>query len=254
MHEIESDGLRLFRFDHLADYSGLSHAVFSRLGGASASPFDSLNITFGLGDDPNDVHLNRRRILQTVGGGTMMFLRQVHGNRVLIVDGQSTNDVEGTLPAADGVITSTPGLILTIQVADCQPVLLYDPKKNIVANVHVGWRGSVADILGRTAAIMATECGCRPADILAGVGPSLGPCCAEFRNYRTEIPKSFWAHKDDRDHFDFWAVSVEQLFAAGLRRKNIEISQICTRCSADWFFSYRAENTTGRFAAVIGLK
>ena len=203
MREIESDGLRLFRFDHLADYSGLSHAVFSRLGGASAPPFDSLNITFGLGDDPNDVHLNRRRILQTVGGGTMVFLRQVHGNRVLIVDGQSTNDVEGTLPAADGLITSTPGLILTIQVADCQPVLLYDPEKNIVANVHVGWRGSVADILGRTAAIMATECGCRPADILAGVGPSLGPCCAEFRNYRTEIPKSFWAYKDESGPFRF---------------------------------------------------
>ena len=254
MHEFERDGLRFYRFNCMADCTDLSHAVFTRMGGASAPPFDSLNITFGLGDNPDDVHLNRRRILQTIGDGAMVFLRQVHGTRVLVVDGQSsTNGAEASLPAADALITSTPGLILTIQVADCQPILLYDPGRHVVANVHAGWRGSLADILGRTVAVMAAECACRPADILAGIGPSLGPCCAEFRRYRTEIPKSFWAYKDDRDHFDFWAVSIDQLCAAGLRPENIEVSRICTRCANDRFFSYRAEKTTGRFAAVIGL-
>ena len=254
MHESERDGLRFYRFDHLADCAGLSHAVFTRLGGASAPPFDSLNITFGLGDNPDDVHLNRRRILQTIDDGAMVFLRQVHGNRVLVVEKQpSTKSAEASLPAADALITSTPGLTLAIQVADCQPVLLYDPGRHVVANVHAGWRGSLADILGRTVAVMVAECDSRPADILAGIGPSLGPCCAEFRNHRTEIPKSFWAYKDDRDHFDFWAVSADQLYAAGLRRENIEVSRICTRCANDRFFSYRADKTTGRFAAVIGL-
>jgi len=255
MREFERDGLQFYRFDHLADCTDLSHAVFTRRGGAGAPPFDSLNVTFGIGDNPDDVHLNRRRILQTIGDGAMVFLHQVHGNRVLVMDERSsTNGEDASRHEADALITSMPGLFLTIQVADCQPVLLYDPGRHIVANVHAGWRGSVADILGRTIAIMAAEYGCRPADILAGIGPSLGPCCAEFRNYRTEIPKSSWAYKDDRDHFDFWAVSVDQLYAAGLRRENIEVSRICTRCAADRFFSYRAEKTTGRFAAVIGLK
>jgi hypothetical protein len=101
---------------------------------------------------------------------------------------------------------------------------------------------------------MQQHFGCRPNRILAGIGPSLGPCCAEFINYKTEIPREFWRYKGPDDHFDFWAISFDQLLNAGVRAKHIESSQICTRCRTDEFFSYRAEKTTGRFAAVIGLK
>jgi copper oxidase (laccase) domain-containing protein len=101
---------------------------------------------------------------------------------------------------------------------------------------------------------MQQHFGCHPGAILAGIGPSLGPCCAEFINYKAEIPKEFWCYKDPDDHFDFWAISSDQLLNAGVLAKHIESSQICTRCRTDEFFSYRAEKTTGRFAAVIGLK
>lgn len=254
MQFVKENGLHFYQFDHLADCEGLGHAVFTRHGGASAKPFDSLNVAYGLGDEPGSVRYNRRRILQTVGGDGMAFLRQVHGDRVIVAkNGQQVNAQDEDPPEADAFITSKPGLVLAIQVADCQPILLYDPNRQVIANVHAGWRGSLANIAGRTVAAMATGFRCRPTDILAGIGPSLGSCCAEFNNYRTEIPNAFWSYKDDRNHFDFWAITVDQLCAAGLLPDNIEVSRICTRCVAEHFFSYRAEKKTGRFAAVIGL-
>jgi hypothetical protein len=94
---------------------------------------------------------------------------------------------------------------------------------------------------------------CHPGRIQAGIGPSLGPCCAEFINYRKEIPKEYWRYMGLNAHFDFWALSRDQMLQAGMAAANIEPGGICTRCHTDDFFSYRAARTTGRFAAVIGL-
>jgi copper oxidase (laccase) domain-containing protein len=100
---------------------------------------------------------------------------------------------------------------------------------------------------------MKQHFGCHPGRIQAGIGPSLGPCCAEFINYRKEIPREFWRYMGLNAHFDFWALSRDQMIQAGMAEINIEPSGICTRCHRDDFFSYRAARTTGRFAAVIGL-
>lgn len=124
----------------------------------------------------------------------------------------------------------------------------------MVANVHSGWRGSIANIIGHTLDAMKKNFGSDPAHVVAGIGPSLGPCCAEFVNYKEEIPEPFWKYRNDRRHFDFWAVSRDQLCEAGVCAENIHISGLCTRCRTDLFFSYRAEGITGRFAAIIGLK
>ena len=94
---------------------------------------------------------------------------------------------------------------------------------------------------------------CDPAQLVAGIGPSLGPCCAEFIHYRKEIPEIYWPYKEANDHFNFWAISRDQLTDAGLLPDNIEISNMCTCCNTALIFSYRAEGQTGRFAAVIGL-
>jgi len=139
-------------------------------------------------------------------------------------------------------------------LADCQSILLYDPIQKVIANVHCGWRGSTKNIAGRTVDVMNKRFGCNRRDLIAGISPSLGPCCAEFVNYRSEIPQKFWRYKSANDHFDFWALSREQLIAAGLLRENIETGGICTKCNTDAFFSYRGEGQTGRFASVIGLK
>ena len=152
------------------------------------------------------------------------------------------------------MITDLPGRHLVIQTADCQAVMLYDPRRRVAANVHVGWRGSAANIIGHTVARMVAGFGCRPTDMLAGIGPSLGPCCAEFKNYRREIPSEYWRYRHAGDLFDFWALSRDQLTAAGVPPAGIHVSGLCTRCETGRFFSYRAEKRTGRLAAVIGLK
>jgi copper oxidase (laccase) domain-containing protein len=124
----------------------------------------------------------------------------------------------------------------------------------VVAAIHSGWRGSVANIIGRTVAAMVETYGARPERMVAGIGPSLGPCCAEFIHYRQEMPEPLWRYKDDGCHFDFWRLSRDQLRAAGVADRRIETCGLCTRCRTDLFYSYRGEKTTGRFAAVIGLR
>ena len=187
----------------------------------------------------------------------LVFARQVHGNNVAVLNCEKTG--QGDKPEretliVDALVTGRPRKYLVIQVADCQPVLLYDPERRIIANVHSGWRGSIGNIIGRTVEAMQRHFDCQPQHIQAGIGPSLGPCCAEFINYENEIPQVFWKYKDSHHHFDFWSISRDQLVAAGLYPGNIETGRICTRCHTDEFFSYRAEKKTGRFAAVIGLK
>jgi len=143
---------------------------------------------------------------------------------------------------------------IVVKVADCQSVLLDDPDRQVVANVHSGWRGSIKNIIGRTIKVMKKQFACNPDNIVAGIGPSLGPCCAEFVNYKSEIPRALWGYKDGSNHFDFWSLSRDQLCDAGVLSENIDLSEMCTKCNIERFFSFRREGTTGRFAVAIGLK
>ncbi len=186
----------------------------------------------------------------------MVYVNQNHGENILVftqTDPDNTGVIESETRIADAMITDIPGKFLVVQVADCQSVLIHDPCKRVVANIHAGWRGSVRNIIGRTVDVMKTRFGCDPSDLTAGIGPSLGPCCAEFRNYRREIPEKFWKYKSRTNHFDFWSISTDQLAAEGLLPERIAVSGVCTKCRTDLFFSYRGEGTTGRFAAVIGM-
>ncbi len=204
-----------------------------------------------------DVDRNRKAMARALGFDRLVYMRQVHGDKVLVLKkSESANDMaalRGPRPEADAAATDITGVGLVIQVADCQPILLYDPEKNVVANVHSGWRGSVLNIIGGAIDAMKARFGCEAGNLIAGVGPSLGPCCAEFINYRHELPESFWPYRAGANHFDFWAISKRQLINAGVLEANVHISRICTRCSTDQFYSYRGEKVTGRFAAVIGL-
>ncbi len=246
-----------YQFENLANARGINHAIFTRNAGHSRPPFASLNISYGLGDTPATVARNRDMIADVIGPGKMIYLEQVHGCDIVVLghDQKGQTHPAGPNPlTGDAAVTDRPEHYLLIQVADCQSVLMYEPGRQVVANVHSGWRGSIGNIIGRTVEAMQQNFGCRPDRILAGIGPSLGPCCAEFINYRTEIPEGLWLYKSPDDHFNFWALSVDQLISAGVLGENIESSQMCTRCRTDEFFSYRAEKTTGRFAAVIGLR
>jgi len=250
-------GASFYRFENLAAFCEIDHGIFTRRHGFSPRPFDSLNVALGIGDAEANVARNRDFIRRSMAGGDFVYIRQVHGHNAAVLKDDGAFPAETTAAGvitADAMVTDLPGKYLVIQVADCQAVLLYDPVRRVVANVHCGWRGSILNIIGRTLKAMTLEFNCRAEHIRAGIGPSLGPCCAEFVNYQAEIPADFWGYKDARDHFDFWAVSRDQLVHAGVAADNIEASRICTRCRTDEFYSYRAAGTTGRFAAVIGLK
>jgi len=177
----------------------------------------------------------------------------VHGCRAsLVTAGNPAPETE--IPDSDILLTRQPGLGLLIKQADCQAVMLYDPVRRVIANVHCGWRGQVANILREAVARLRERFGCRPQDLVAALGPSLGPCCAEFRNYREEFPPELWHYQVRPTFFDLWALSRDQLLAAGLKPRQIDIAGICTRCRGDEFFSYRRDRLTGRQGAVIGIR
>ena len=250
------NGASFYRFENLAQFSEIRHGIFTRHFGCSPGPFDSLNVSFGLGDKAAHVRENRRVIARAMRSTDMIYAQQVHGDQVLILNPDhfvSDQDAESVLGTGDALVTNASGKFLTIQVADCQSILLYDANCRVVANIHSGWRSSIKNIAGRTVHVMQKHFKCHPADIVAGIGPSLGPCCAEFVNYRKEIPEIFWQYKTAKDHFDFWSISRDQLVDAEIPRENIEVSNVCTRCNTAVFFSYRGEEQTGRFASVIGL-
>ena len=238
-------------FSGLVNLPLIRHAVFTRTGGVSLAPYDTLNVSHGTEDAHSHVNRNRELICESMGADRLVFVHQVHGDHILVVD--ETIPVNTDQVKADAMVTDVPGKFLALQVADCQPVLLADPVRNVVGAVHSGWRGSISDIVGKTATAMVREYGCRPENIRVGIGPSLGPCCAEFVNYRTEIPKRFWQFKNDINHFDFWAITRHQMLAKGVLEKHIEVAGICTKCHADRFFSFRRQSITGRFAAVVGI-
>jgi YfiH family protein len=249
----DDNGAAYCQFELLADCREVRHAIFLRTHGFSEAPYHRLNVSFAVGDEAERVARNRRLVAQALDAEELVFVRQVHGHRALVVGDRSGGD-GAALPEADAMLADRAGKFLVVQVADCQPILMHDPVRRVVANVHCGWRGSVADVAGRTVAALQSRFGCAPQDLLVGVGPSLGPCCAEFIHYRSEIPARLWGYRRDSVCFDFWAMTRDQLIAAGVPAGHIQISGLCTRCDPDRFFSYRAHNRTGRFPAVIGLK
>jgi YfiH family protein len=246
------DQLPFRLFANMAHQPGLVHGIFTRQGGKSQPPFSSLNVGLGIGDRTDAVAENRRRVAACLGMDNLIFSNQVHegGIRVFRDGGPGFSHKN---EVADAMVTDVPGICLAIQVADCQAVVIYDPDRAVVANIHSGWRGSIINIIGRTVESMIVEFGCDPGNLLAGVSPSLGPCCAEFVNYRQEIPERLWSYRVSKDNFDFWAMSRDQLHRAGIPNENIEITGQCTRCHPEQFFSYRAERVTGRFVVAAGL-
>ncbi len=306
---VDLEDLEYYTFTNLSRYSELKHGIFTRKGGASKSPFNSMNVGFSSGDRKETVLKNRERVARCISRETdleqkrMIYLNQVHGKAFAVFKKNGNNassldqadfdiidsymvdsdmadsdivnsGIAGSgmagsgmanagianagKPEADGIITDIEGIFAVIQVADCQAVILYDPVRKVVANIHSGWRGSLLNILGTGVNIMERGFGTDPGDIVAAVSPSLGPCCSEFKHYRKEIPRYLWKYRLNNngnhfDHFDFWQMSCDQLVKEGVKPENIEISRVCTPCNSHIFYSYRKEKNTGRFAVVAGI-
>jgi polyphenol oxidase len=229
------------------------HGVFTRRGGVSAPPFDSLNVSDAVGDRPEAVAQNLQIIKDVFGTKDLVQMNQVHGRDIRVIR-RDDGHIPDTPPRVDALITDVPGLALMVKQADCQGVIIHDPIRNVISVVHCGWRGNVENILGHVVVRMQAAFGCNPSELLAAIGPSLGPCCAEFSSHQDIFPQEFTAYADRSKHFNLWSISCRQLTDSGLLAGNIEVAWICTRCGKDTFYSYRREKTTGRFGTIVMLR
>jgi polyphenol oxidase len=247
------DFSKLYRSPLLAALPEVVHGFFTRRGGVSSDPYRSLNVSLAVGDRRESVVENQRRLRQALGLERLASAVQVHGGQAAVITA-AAQATGADLPEVDILVTTVPGLGLLIKQADCQAVMFYDPVLRLVANVHCGWRGNLRNILGETVNLLQDRFGTRPADLYAAVGPSLGPCCAEFRNFRQEFPPALWTYQVQPHYFDLWRLSKDQLVAAGLSPARLDLAGLCTRCGASDFFSYRRDKVTGRQGAVIALR
>jgi YfiH family protein len=170
----------------------------------------------------------------------------------------ATDFTEPAHVPGDGLITNVPALLLTVQVADCIPVLVLDPVRRAVGAFHAGWRGTVAGIVGVGVAAMSTEFGCDPADMLAAIGPGIGPGSYVVGSaLRDEFVAAFPYGSslfDEQMRLDLWEANRRQLVDAGLLAGNISVLGEDTATQTDRFFSHRAEGGfTGRMMAAIGI-
>ncbi len=254
------DGLIYYRFASLACHDEVVHGVFTRLGGVSCPPFASLNVDDSVGDVLEAVAANRDRICRVLGiaRGAIVTAHQVHGDHVATV---GPEDRGQTMAMTDALLTNVPGVALMLRFADCVPLALYDPYRHVVALAHAGWKGTVGGIARRTVWAMGEVYGSRPADIVAGIGPAIGPCCYQIGENVAQRVRGAFAlgslplqqRVDGSLFFDLWEANRRQLATLGI--KQIESATLCTACHNDEFFSHRADGgRTGRFGVVIGIR
>ncbi|MGQ9921014.1 MAG: polyphenol oxidase family protein [Desulfobacca sp.] len=250
----QQHGLVWLEWPLLDGFAELQHRIFTRHGGVSLAPYASLNLSYGVGDDPARVGRNRALVREAMGLAELISVGQIHGSNTLILTDRQKVAAAGAVEGIDILITNLPEVGLLIKQADCQAVALYDPEHRVIANIHCGWRGNVQNVIGQAVRQLQEVFGSRPAALYAGISPSLGPCCAALQNFRRELPPEFWRYQVRPTYFDLWQLSVDQLLAAGLVRSRIQLAGLCSRCQAEDFFSYRREKVTGRNGTVVALR
>ncbi|MFP4228425.1 MAG: peptidoglycan editing factor PgeF [Salinivenus sp.] len=236
-----------------SDVPAVTAGISTRRGGVSGPPYDTLNLGRHVGDDPSSVEENRRRFCAALDTDPAWLVTagQVHGATVRTVEAPRHE------PFCDGLVTTTPRLLLAIATADCAPVLLADPAAGVVGACHAGWRGAVSGIAARTVRVMEAH-GASPASVRAHIGPCLsrevfevGPEVAARFDEAVVHHRADWA----KPHVDLKAALCQQLSNAGLADDHIEASDHCTLQESDTFFSHRGSGgTTGRMFGAIVLR
>lgn len=251
------DGLVLLSADRLGALD-VPHAFTTRAGGVSAPPLDALNLGRGVGDAPEAVLENRRRAIGVLGRGVDDHVEatQVHGRGVAAVTAMHRGQV---LAGIDGLTSVDPAVLLAVHCADCVPILLADPRGRAVAALHTGWRGLAAGAALAAVTAMREVFGSRPGDLIAAIGPSIGPCCYEIDAPVVERLRDWPWHRDvltptgRREHWmlDLWEANRRQLADAGVPAEGIAVAGLCTAHHPALFFSARRDGRTGRMAAMI---
>jgi YfiH family protein len=259
--EIRQEGEVEFLNSSLLDECDfVRHAFSTRRGGVSEGPFRSLNLGRGKGEDPENVQENRKRFFEAAGlpADKMVAVRQVHGAEVV----DAADIPKDVRLNADGLITNQPEVVLTVQTADCVPVLLVDPKHRAVAAVHAGRAGTASGIVDVAVERMRESYGCDPQDIIAALGPGISGNCYEVAD---ECLVPFRARYPDWREFctplseEQWLLDIpeairRQLMVVGVSEERIGKFSFCTFSESGRFFSYRRDGApTGRLMAAVGI-
>jgi polyphenol oxidase len=278
----KSRGLQILRLAPFSKLPWLVHGFSTRNGGVSGlDGAKVLNLGFMEWDRIDNVSENRKKFQTALGAQdlTLVPLKQIHSSLLRPFSASPAQPCKG-----DASATNTPDLLLAVQTADCVPILLVDRKKHAVAAIHAGWRGTLARIVEKAVGRLRFEYGSKPADLLAALGPAIGPCCyqvaADFvSKFIAQFPDAAGYFDEPRSgeepnplqwlnmmpaghqpppkgvHLDLRKANRSQLLVAGLRPQNIFVSDLCTACRTDLFFSYRKEGAfSGRLMSVIGLR
>ena len=239
--------------------AGFVHAFFTRRGGVSLGPYESLNLSPGVGDATEHVNENLRRAAATLGVQTerLYVTRQVHGRDVIVIGGGASAEHVATL-AADANIASAMDVACAVRTADCVPVLLADPFGGRVAAVHAGWRGVASNIVGACVERMSAL-GSQPRDLIAAFGPHISVDAFEVgEDVAAELERSAGGEgsvkraRDRKPHVDLAQIVRAQLTLAGLEGSRVERVEGCTFADRLSFFSHRRDgSTSGRMLSAI---
>jgi hypothetical protein len=281
-------------------FAWLNHGFSTRLGGVSeVYGAGELNLGWTASDDPAKVAENRRRLVKEIAGARsgarLVTLRQVHSGVVRIIEddiGKLETEEGKAILRGDAMMTDVPGVLLGVQVADCVPVLVADTKRKVVAAFHAGWRGTLRRIVETGIGRMRLRYGSRPEDLIAVVGPAIGPCCYsvgeevchEFESQFAYAPELFSEVYDSdpvrerypllfltarapghsnigpQTHLDLWEANRRQLLDAGLRPERVSVIGECTACTRVKggglkYYSHRGESGfAGRMMGVVGIE
>lgn len=266
--EQTKSGITLYQDESMTQVGGVAHGFSTRLGGVSEGMWESLNLGVSRGDDPDHVRENYRRFFTAAGvmPGKIAMTNQIHGGVVRCV---TTADVKADPYdkvgyEADGLMTDLPRVALVVYSADCIPILFYDPVRRVVAAVHAGWRGTAAGIATAAVERMENVYGCSRSDILAAIGPGIGPDCFETHE---DVPNAMTAalstavlqhikiKENGKFAVDLKAINAMRLEQAGLARAHIAVCDVCSCCHPELFWSHRKLGTSrGSMAAVIQLR
>jgi YfiH family protein len=264
----ERNRVPVHRFETLPD-DDLDALVSTRHGGSSASPYASLNLGLRVGYEEAKVLENRRRLFAAfdLPLERSVWCKQIHADGVTAVDsrdaGRGSLEEETIVQETDALVTDTPELPLCVTLADCVPVVIYDPDRRVVALAHAGWGGTVSRISSRTVEVMRSRFGCDPGSMVAAIGPSIGPARYEVGAEVIDRARAAFGESASRvlestgegkARFDLWTANGMDLEEAGLNRERIEFTRISTEEHLDDFYSHRVEGRTGRFIAVVSLR
>jgi polyphenol oxidase len=264
---IERGGVVTVQFPRLADPKVLNHAVSTRIGGVSRGTQNSLNISFKVGDEPIKVEENRGLLSGALGMDLrrVIQLTQIHSDKVFKLDAANHPKPGKSLGEGDGLITNEPNSPLMVLVADCLPILFYDPLHKAIGLAHAGWRGTATHVAPKTLLAMEEAYGSKPGEVKVVLGPCIGPCCYEVgEDVKKEFENVFpWAGevigKSAKHHWklDLAEANARQLLEVGVQNDNLIRSGLCTVENLGLFYSHRAEASaekpTGRVGAFMML-